>query len=209
MFKVNGLAAIVAVTLAASVTGIATAATVSQPQIYGCLSKDGSLSKVSNKAHTCPKGTSALSWNSKGVPGEKGAGGAAGAAGPAGPAGPSDLYFAHGSTSDITLMSNIATVTVPAGDYWIESKANFRTNSITGKLQTGPRCEIYNGTTSSVLEFAETQDQFQMDFQHPLAVSQDTQVTLRCVIASVSLTPDVVSTTGYISLTRVGAIHNQ
>lgn len=209
MFKVNGLAAILAVTVAATLTGIATAATVNPPQIYGCVSKDGALSRVSNKAHTCPKGTSALIWNSKGVPGEKGADGIAGATGPAGPQGPSDIYYAHGGSSDITLMTNIATVSVPAGDYWIQSKANFRTNSITGKLQTGPRCEIYNATTSSLLEFAETQDQFQMDFQRPISVTQNTQVTLRCVIAMVSLTPDVVSTTGYISLTRVGAIHIQ
>jgi hypothetical protein len=99
MRKVNALSAVVAVLITAALSGVV-ASNASNPTIYACVSKAGALSKVSKKSHSCPKGTTKMSWGiagikgatgSQGAQGPYGPEGAAGAQGPVGEAGPAGL----------------------------------------------------------------------------------------------------------------------
>lgn len=108
MKKVSVLSAIMATVIAAGVSGVV-ASNAASTTIYACVSKTSSLTKVSTKPHTCPKGTLKLSWGTKGVTGNQGApgiqgpagqqgyAGEQGAQGPEGPAGPAGPAGADGS----------------------------------------------------------------------------------------------------------------
>ena len=154
LFKVNGLAAITSVVLAAAISGVATAATVGQGAVYSCVNTSGNLSKVSTKAHSCPRGTRKLNWGIQGPVGAKGETGANGADGAAGPAGPSDLYTGHGWAMDLSNFATLANLTVPSGSYLATANVELAWTSIGGP-NSGVRCEIYNDTSGTTLEFRE------------------------------------------------------
>jgi hypothetical protein len=138
MKKVSGLAAVSAVILAGAFSGIVGANAVSSAVIYGCVSKTGTLSKVSTKSPTCPRGTTKLSWGTKGIAGLQGIQGlqgpqgATGDRGPAGPAGAdgtagapkvyvgtnTDAYTVQGANTGWMALTPMATLTnLPSGTY--------------------------------------------------------------------------------------------
>jgi hypothetical protein len=145
MKKVSGLAAVSAVILAGAFSGIVGANAVSSAVIYGCVSKTGTLSKVSTKSPTCPRGTTKLSWGTKGIAGLQGIQGLQGpqgATGPAGPQGPagsgggggaasapkvyvgtnSDAYTVQGANTGWMALTPMATLTnLPSGTYEVET----------------------------------------------------------------------------------------
>ncbi|MCX8528446.1 MAG: collagen-like protein [Rhodoluna sp.] len=86
MRKVNALAAVAVIIAASAISGVV-ASNAASTTIYGCLSKAGALTKVSTKAHTCPKATTKIKWGVTGATGAVGYQGAIGAQGPEGPAG--------------------------------------------------------------------------------------------------------------------------
>ena len=138
MKKVNSLAALAAVVLVGAFSGIASASAVGSAVIYGCVSKTGTLSKVSTSSPSCPKGTSKLSWGSQGIAGLQGIQGLRGETGPVGPQGPQGPAGDGGGSSapqvytgtntaasqvqgtnngwlDLTPMATLSNL--PAGDY--------------------------------------------------------------------------------------------
>ena len=144
MKKINALTAIVAVVVTAALSGVV-ASSASSSTVYGCVSKAGTLSKVSTKAHSCPKGTSKLTWGttgaagaagtpgqagSQGIQGDQGAQGVQGEVGPAGPGfeGPT-AYSSYGSNS-VTLTAAGATIVtlppMPRGIYFLTATSTFR-----------------------------------------------------------------------------------
>jgi hypothetical protein len=153
MRKVNPIAAVSAIVLVGALSGFAGANAASAPSIYGCVSKAGALSKVSLKSHACPKGTSKISWGSKGLTGlrglqglqglkgDQGDQGIQGEQGEQGPAGTDGggvtVYngFDYGQTDYIVDWSagaegdyRIVTTTnsVPEGNYLVTANSTFR-----------------------------------------------------------------------------------
>jgi len=200
MFKVNGVAAMLVLTVATAVTSFATAAAVSGQQIYGCISKTGNLSQVATKAHTCPKGTTALTWNAKGLQGEKGADGAKG------DPGRSDVYFGSGWLSLTTEMANVVSLSIPAGNYLAEAYSDFPSDAMPGQAKSGPVCEIYNVTTSSLYQRRETESAASQWIQKPIHVDQTSEIVLRCAIASIG-GDHLAAINSTLSFTSVGNIH--
>jgi hypothetical protein len=99
MRKVNALSAIVAVVITAAVSGVV-ASNAASSTIYACVSKTSSLTKVSTKPHTCPKGTLKLSWGTAGTKGATGAKGDQGVAGTQGYAGEQGPAGAQGPAGE-------------------------------------------------------------------------------------------------------------
>jgi hypothetical protein len=108
-----------AVTLVlATGSGIATAAVISSPSpvdssgvIHGCWSNaalNGShVFALQNAGTSCPKGTTAISWNEQGPAGAKGPAGPAGATGPAGSPGPAGPSGPAGTVSSLDQLNGI------------------------------------------------------------------------------------------------------
>ncbi len=152
MRKINALTAIVAVVITAALSGVV-ASSASSSTVYGCVSKAGALSKVSTKAHSCPKGTSKLSWGITGAAGATGSQGQPGAQGAQGQPGPqgaqglagSDgggtvlfsgqvpfygktlLDWDAGNNADFSIVSTDKVV--PAGNYYVTANSSFRYGS--------------------------------------------------------------------------------
>jgi hypothetical protein len=158
MKKVSGLAAVSAVILAGAFSGIVGANAVSSAVIYGCVSKTGTLSKVSTKSPTCPRGTTKLSWGTKGIAGLQGIQGlqgpqgATGDRGPAGPAGAdgtagapkvyvgtnTSAYNVQGANTSWMSLTPMATLTnLPSGTYEVVTSG-----SSAGQTNKG-FCAIY------------------------------------------------------------------
>jgi hypothetical protein len=91
------VAAAGALLLIGGISIAATAASNSSTTYYACL-KDGNLSKVGTKAPKCLKGSTRISWNSKGPEGAAGPAGAAGAIGATGAAGAAGATGSIGAT---------------------------------------------------------------------------------------------------------------
>jgi hypothetical protein len=143
--KISPIVAVAAIVIAGSISGIAGATAASNSTVYGCVSKSGSLSKVSLKSTKCPKGTVKLSWGTRGISGlqgiqgiqgdtgptgAKGDQGETGAQGPAGAdggSGPTKIYLGsvpngytqvQGSDTGWSALTPLGTLTnLPPGDY--------------------------------------------------------------------------------------------
>jgi hypothetical protein len=119
------IAGAVTLVLAAG-AGIATAAVISSPSpvdssgvIHGCwwnAALNGShVFALQNAGTSCPKGTTAISWNKRGPAGPAGATGPAGSPGPAGPSGPAGTVSSLDQLNGIPCDSGAGTTSVTYG----------------------------------------------------------------------------------------------
>jgi hypothetical protein len=98
--------------------------------------------KLQNAGTRCPRGTTAISWNQKGLAGPAGATGPRGAAGPQGPAGPG---------FDFTTASGTDGPALSAGTYFIVVKAAIA-DSDNGVPLLG-NCVVFTSTDSFTSAF--------------------------------------------------------
>jgi hypothetical protein len=97
-------------------TAVAAGTTAKAATVFHACLKNGILSDVSTKSHTCSKGFKAVEWNQTGPKGPKGA------TGPAGPMGPSNSFSATASDTGIgPSFTPIVSVDLGVGSFVVDA----------------------------------------------------------------------------------------
>jgi hypothetical protein len=197
------IAVVTAVAGAALAVGISAAVTAgagdTSTTYYACL-RSGRLTGVGTTPPTCKSSATQISWDSVGPQGVAGPQGPAGpqgdpgpqgVAGPQGPAGVATLYsdLVHSQISlpaatspGTTNFVAVATKSVPAGNYLIESAVSLL--SVSG-VSMGINCEVTDGSAepafaSSILPANGNGTQTTLSMMGTLTESATTTLTLQC-----------------------------
>jgi hypothetical protein len=145
---------VLAVICAAVAVAVPTWAAATVPNngvIYACYTKSGgTLHVIDQSVRSCSRGQTSLSWNGAGQTGAQGpqrppgATGATGPAGPAGPAGSTTDYEVTDESTNLSGVTLVARVFVPAGTYFAMATGDVNDDS----NDAAETCTLGNGSTT-------------------------------------------------------------
>jgi hypothetical protein len=150
------LLAAICVAVAVAVPTLAAATIPNNGVIYACYTKSGgTLHVIDQSVRNCNPGQTSLSWNvagQTGAQGPEGPPGATGATGPAGPAGSTTDYEVTDESSDLSGVTLVARVFVPAGTYFAMASGDVSDPN----NDAAETCSLGNGSTNVQLTNVDT-----------------------------------------------------
>jgi len=203
--------------------------------IHGCYNAtNGSQRIIDTSLQSCKTNEVPIQWNQTGPPGPVGAQGPQGTQGPPGPQGPqgspgpqgpqgspgpqgppgipgsdsSDVYSTTGPGVTLRILSKeVATLDVPAGQYWImftSSVTNTSTNDIVNPTEL-IGCGIVGVSALSLVRLGLDANQAVMTVQAVANFSAPTTITVTCAGSTILFSGR--SDNNVLTALRVGAIH--
>ncbi len=194
--------------------------------IHGCYNAtNGSQRIIDTSLQSCKTNEVPIQWSQTGPPGPVGAQGPQGPQGSPGPQGPqgspgpqgppgipgsgsSDVYSTTGPSVDLRILfKDVATLDVPAGQYWImftSSVTNTSTNDIVNPTEL-IGCGIVGVSALSLVRLGLDANQAVMTVQGVANFSAPTTITVTCAGSTILFSGR--SDNNVLTALRVGAIH--